>query len=61
MSGRTRSTTPVVHREYRTVPDACERAIEFLLKGHANEEGGWWAAPKDAKEIKSVRAKSRIP
>lgn len=34
MSSRARSAATVVHREYRTVPDACEKAIEILLKGH---------------------------
>jgi hypothetical protein len=47
MSGSGRNAAPVVQREYRTVPDACEKAIELLLKGHTKKEGGPPTAPED--------------
>jgi hypothetical protein len=39
MSGRARSATPVIRREYAPEPDACIRALELLLKKPVSAEG----------------------
>jgi hypothetical protein len=50
----------VVSRDYRPTPDACARALELLLKKSVSKEAAHPAASKDAKEIKSVRARTII-
>ena len=37
MSGRRKSATPVVERQYLAEPDACERAIKSLLQSNVRK------------------------
>jgi hypothetical protein len=60
MSRRARAA-PIVSREYRIEPDACEKAVEILLKGHVKKGGSSsLTTPDDAmKGSRSDRATSQ--
>lgn len=60
MRKRARSVATIVRREYAFDPDACEKAIELLLKSCVDKKGSpALAAPDDAKEINNARATSK--
>jgi hypothetical protein len=63
VSGRTQSAAPVVQREYVPAPDACEKAIEILLKRPMSKAARPAPEPddRDGTESKEDSASDSLP
>jgi len=60
VSGRKKSTAPIVERQYLAEPESCARALALLLQRPAAKEATPAGRPDDGTRVKGDSADGRI-